>query len=102
MIETLVGSGCKRVDLFFMIGLPHQDYPSVMETVDYCGELMTRFGGQRQRRVLPLIAPLAPFIDPGSAIFEDPEKYGYRFFYTDPGGTPAGHAHAELEVHPEL
>jgi hypothetical protein len=28
-----------------------------------------------------MIAPLAPFIDPGSSIFEDPEKYGYRFFY---------------------
>jgi predicted ATP-dependent protease len=28
-----------------------------------------------------MIAPLAPFIDPGSAIFEDPQRYGYRLFY---------------------
>jgi hypothetical protein len=28
----------------------------------------------------PVFRLLAPFIDPGSAIFEDPEKYGYRFF----------------------
>lgn len=28
-----------------------------------------------------MIAPLAPFIDPGSGIFEEPEKYGYHFFY---------------------
>ena len=82
MIETLVGLGCKRVDLFFMVGLPNQTYQSVMDTVKYCGELMTKFGSNGSTgKVLPLIAPLAPFIDPGSAIFEDPEKYGYRFFY---------------------
>ncbi|HSQ78864.1 MAG TPA: TIGR04190 family B12-binding domain/radical SAM domain protein [Nitrospirota bacterium] len=82
MIETLVSVGCKRVDLFFMVGLPNQTYESVMDTVAYCGELMQRYGGSgTPGRILPLIAPLAPFIDPGSAIFEDPEKYGYRFFY---------------------
>ena len=65
-----------------MVGLPNQTYQSVMDTVKYCGELMTRFGSNGSTgKVLPLIAPLAPFIDPGSAIFEDPEKYGYRFFY---------------------
>ncbi len=79
MLSTLVEVGSKRVDLFFMVGLPNQDHTSVMETVRYCGELMTRFGGNGSM-VLPLIAPLAPFIDPGSAIFEDPEKYGYRLF----------------------
>ncbi len=82
MIEKLITVGCKRVDLFFMVGLPHQTYESVMDTVKYCGELMARFGGNgASGRILPLIAPLAPFIDPGSAIFEDPDAYGYRFFY---------------------
>ena len=81
MIETLVDVGCKRIDLFFMVGLPRQDYASVMETVKYCGSLLARYGGTGgSGKVLPLIAPLAPFIDPGSAIFEDPERYGYRFF----------------------
>ena len=81
MIETLIRVGCKRIDLFFMVGLPHQDYASVMETVNYCGSLLARYGSNGRRgRVLPLLAPLAPFIDPGSSIFEDPEKYGYRFF----------------------
>ncbi len=81
MIGTLVDVGCKRVDLFFMVGLPNQTYQSVMDTVAYCGKLMTRFGSNGSMgKVLPLIAPLAPFIDPGSTIFEDPEKYGYRFF----------------------
>jgi B12-binding domain/radical SAM domain protein len=81
MIETLIDVGCKRVDLFFMVGLPNQTYQSVMDTVSYCGELLEKFGtGENRGKVLPLIAPLAPFIDPGSVIFENPEKYGYRFF----------------------
>jgi radical SAM superfamily enzyme YgiQ (UPF0313 family) len=82
MLETLITVGCKRIDLFFMAGLPHQDYASVMETVRYCGSLLARYGGKgTQGRVLPLLAPLAPFIDPGSAIFENPETYGYRLFH---------------------
>lgn len=82
MIETLVRLGCRRIDLFFMIGLPYQDYGSVMETVKYCGELLARFNGNgAATSILPMIAPLAPFIDPGSSIFEEPEKYGYRLFY---------------------
>ena len=78
LIAELFDHGCRRVDLFFMIGLPYQDHPSVMATVAYCGELLARFGAER--RLLPMISPLAPFIDPGSAIFEDPERYGYRIF----------------------
>jgi len=79
MIATLLDAGCKRIDIFFMVGLPYQDYRSVMETVGYCEELLRKFGGTR--RLLPMIAPLAPFIDPGSSIFEEPEKFGYRLLY---------------------
>ncbi|MGD0283594.1 MAG: TIGR04190 family B12-binding domain/radical SAM domain protein [Dissulfurispiraceae bacterium] len=79
MVATLLKAGCRRVDIFFMIGLPYQDYDSVMETVKYCEELLQKFGGEG--RVLPMIAPLAPFIDPGSSIFEEPQKFGYRLFY---------------------
>jgi radical SAM superfamily enzyme YgiQ (UPF0313 family) len=82
LIETLLLLRCKRIDLFFMVGLPRQDYASVMETVNYCGSLLARYGSNSSSgKVLPFIAPLAPFIDPGSGIFEDPEKFGYRFFY---------------------
>ncbi len=79
MIEALLRLGCRRIDLFFMIGLPRQDHDSVMRTVEYCGELLARYNGPG--RVLPMISPLAPFIDPGSAIFEHPEAHGYRFFH---------------------
>jgi B12-binding domain/radical SAM domain protein len=79
MIATLLDAGCKRIDIFFMVGLPYQDYRSVMETVGYCEELLQKFGSTR--RILPMIAPLAPFVDPGSSIFEEPEKFGYRLLY---------------------
>jgi hypothetical protein len=28
--------------------------------------------------MIPFISPLAPFVDPGSRAFEEPERYGYR------------------------
>lgn len=77
-LAALLASSCRRVDLFFMVGLPEQDYASVLKTVDYCGELLARSGGDG--RLLPMLAPLAPFIDPGSRIFENPQRYGYRLF----------------------
>ncbi len=74
-----VKAGCKRVDVFFMIGLPHQTYQSVIDTVDYCELLLQR--PDLEKKVIPFIAPLAPFLDPGSLAFEHPERYGYRLFY---------------------
>ncbi len=79
MIADAIDLGCKRIDLFFMIGLPKQTYQSVMETVDYCRDLLKRF--QPYNKLIPFISPLAPFLDPGSTIFEEPEKYGYRLLY---------------------
>jgi B12-binding domain/radical SAM domain protein len=78
-IEAFVRSRCRRVDLFFMVGLPHQDYQSVMDTVEYCGKLLRKYGGTG--KILPFIAPLAPFVDPSSRFFEEPERFGYRLFY---------------------
>jgi B12-binding domain/radical SAM domain protein len=78
-IAAFTRSTCRRLDLFFMVGLPYQDYPSVMETVEYCGELLRTYGGTK--KLLPMIAPLAPFVDPGSRLFEEAERFGYRLFY---------------------
>jgi len=79
MIGDAIDLGCKRIDLFFMIGLPKQTYESVMETVDYCRLLLERF--QPYDKLFPFISPLAPFLDPGSTVFEEPEKFGYRLLY---------------------
>jgi B12-binding domain/radical SAM domain protein len=72
--------GCRRFDLFFMTGLPKQTAQNVLETVDYCDGLLRRFG--RTKRLFPFISPLAPFVDPGSAVWEHPERHGYRLLFT--------------------
>jgi B12-binding domain/radical SAM domain protein len=79
MIQDAVDLGSKRIDLFFMIGLPKQTYASVLGTVDYCRSLLERF--RSYRKLIPFISPLAPFLDPGSTVFEAPERFGYRLFY---------------------
>jgi len=72
-------AGCGRLDLFFMIGLPKQTPQSVMDTVDYCGFLLDKFKGDK--RLSLFIAPLAPFLDPGSLAFEQPERHGYHVLF---------------------
>jgi B12-binding domain/radical SAM domain protein len=79
MIADAIDFGSKRIDLFFMIGLPKQTYSSVLETVDYCRSLLKRF--HAYGKLMPFISPLAPFLDPGSTVFEAPEKYGYRLLH---------------------
>ncbi len=79
LIEDSLKAGCRKFDLFFMIGLPHQTYDSVMGTVDYCDYLLGKYNSQK--RLYPYISPLAPFVDPGSLVFENPEKYGYTFLF---------------------
>ncbi|MGB3904713.1 MAG: TIGR04190 family B12-binding domain/radical SAM domain protein [Anaerolineae bacterium] len=78
-IEAAFAAGCKRLDIYFMIGLPKQTRQSVRDTVAYCGELLDRYGANG--RLHPFISPLAPFLDPGSLAFEEPHKHGYRIFH---------------------
>jgi len=79
MIADAIDLGCKRIDLFFMTGLPKQTYQSVLDTVEYCRSLLERV--RPYNKLLPFISPLAPFLDPGSAVFEEPERHGYRLFF---------------------
>jgi B12-binding domain/radical SAM domain protein len=74
MLREALKLNCHRIDVFFMIGLPHQDHRSVMETVDYCEHLFS-WG---DARLQCFISPMGPFLDPGSQIFEQPERFGYR------------------------
>ena len=79
MIRDAIEFDCKRSEVFFMTGLPKQTAQSVLDTVDYCRSLLGQV--HPYRRLLPFISPLAPFLDPGSMVFEEPEKYGYRLLY---------------------
>lgn len=82
-LEEAIGaasdSGCKKLDLFFMIGLSEQTPEAVLETVKYCDHLLNKYN--HRPFLFPYISPLAPFIDPGSSIFENPSDFGYEIFY---------------------
>ncbi|MEJ2287221.1 MAG: TIGR04190 family B12-binding domain/radical SAM domain protein [Deinococcales bacterium] len=78
-IASALAHGCRKLDLFFMVGLPHQTPESALGTVAFCDHLAERFGNDR--RLQFYVAPLAPFLDPGSRAFEDP-TLGYRVRFT--------------------
>lgn len=72
--------GCRRLDIFFMTGLPEQTCQSIQETAEYCRKLFNLVRPENRKDLFPFISPLAPFVDPGSAVFENPEKHGYKLF----------------------
>lgn len=79
VIETLqfaLKHGCKKIDLFFMVGVPGQTYESVLENIDFCEKIHLSCG--KDSRLFYFISPLAPFLDPASPAFEHPEIYGYK------------------------
>ncbi len=75
-IEYALAKGALRFDLYFMTGLPGQDKGSILDTVDFCESIYKRLDWDR--RFMPFISPMAPFLDPGSRAFDDPEKFGYK------------------------
>jgi B12-binding domain/radical SAM domain protein len=81
MVEKTVSGalahGCNRLDLFFMVGLPHQTYEDVMAVVPYCEHLLEINNDKRLRF---FVSPLGPFLDPGCEAFEDPAQ-GCTHFY---------------------
>jgi B12-binding domain/radical SAM domain protein len=76
-IKNALELGWKRFEIFFMFGLPQQTPDSCLETVEYSRHLLETL----PNGVYPFIAPLAPFLDPGSLAFENPKQYGYRLLF---------------------
>jgi len=79
-IQDALDAGCQRLDLFFMVGLKGQTYESVMDTVEYSRKMLARCAHDGDTRVIPFISPLAPFLDPGSRAFEEPDRHGYKLY----------------------
>ncbi|MFY2561189.1 cobalamin-dependent protein [Corallococcus terminator] len=77
-IPRALDAGIAGVMIWFFIGMPQQTPQSIFDTVDYSIRLMEKFQGQR---VLPLLCPMVPFLDPGSRFFVEPEQHGYRIFH---------------------
>lgn len=77
-IPKALDAGIAGIMVWFFIGMPEQTPQSVLDTVAYSERLLKKFKGQN---VLPLICPMVPFLDPGSRLFEEPHKHGYRIFH---------------------
>jgi len=85
-LERFIGNAAEldfeRVDLYFMVGLPYQTYENTVETHKYLKSITNKIPGAK--KILDyFISPLAPFIDPGSLAFKNPEKFGYKLRFTD-------------------
>ena len=79
-IKNALEDGCQKFDIFFMVGLSGQTRESALESVEYSQRLLEKMGGNG--RVYPFIAPMAPFLDPGSRAFEQPQQHGYFKVYS--------------------
>lgn len=77
-LASALRNRCRKIDIFFMTGIPKQSYEDAVSAVDYCRILLDKFN--RDKRLCFFIAPLAPFLDPGCRAFENPEKFGYKQF----------------------
>jgi clorobiocin biosynthesis protein CloN6 len=76
-IPRALDAGVASVMVWFFIGMRQQTAQSVLNDVSYSASLMKKFG----KRVVPLMCPMVPFLDPGSRFFEEPEEHGYRIFH---------------------
>lgn len=75
-LRAALDSGCEKLDLFFMVGLSGQTPQAALATVDYCRHLVDLFGADP--RLQFYVAPLGPFLDPGSRAFEHPDELGFH------------------------
>ena len=77
-VVKALDNDAKRFDMFFMIGLPKQTRQSALDSAEYSRHLYGLV--DNDPRLFVFSSPLAPFIDPGSYAFENPEKEGYILF----------------------
>ncbi len=74
MLNNAFTAGCRQFDLYFMIGLGGQTKESIDTTLKLAEKLVNEHRGGR---LLPFISPYAPFLDPGSIAYENPEAHGF-------------------------
>jgi B12-binding domain/radical SAM domain protein len=77
-LKSALKNGCAKIDLFFMVGIPYQNYESALRNIDFCEIIHKKC--EQDRRISYFVAPLSPFLDPASPAFENPEQYGYKKF----------------------
>ncbi|MGC8581270.1 MAG: TIGR04190 family B12-binding domain/radical SAM domain protein [Thermoplasmata archaeon] len=75
-IEFAHDHSCKKMDVFFSIGLPYQKKEHIDMDIEYISKFYDKF----KSWIHLFTSPIAPFIDPGSIAFEMHEKYGYNIY----------------------
>ncbi len=76
-IENAMNAGCKKFDVYFTLGISAQGEKELNEDIEYATKLMKN-NNSKKMKVYSFISPLTPFIDPGSLIYEKPERYGFH------------------------
>jgi B12-binding domain/radical SAM domain protein len=77
-VQAAFVSGCSRMDMFYMNGLPFQTPDSAKESARAAKKLWGLVN--KEDNLFIYNAPFAPFVDPGSRAFENPEKWGYKLY----------------------
>lgn len=78
-IRSTVSMHFSRLDLYFMIGLPEQTFEDSTMLPQYIRHILSDVVGKKNARKIDyFVAPLAPFVDPGSLVFNYPERFGYN------------------------
>jgi B12-binding domain/radical SAM domain protein len=78
-IRSALDHGARKLDIYFMVGLSGQTPESALDSVEYARRLYEKMGGDG--KIFAFTAPMAPFLDPGSMVYEDPERYGFTKLY---------------------
>jgi B12-binding domain/radical SAM domain protein len=78
-IRNALDHGTTKIDLYFMVGLSGQTSESALESIDYTRHLYEKM--DNNKKIFSFTSPMAPFLDPGSMIYENPAKYGFTKLY---------------------
>jgi B12-binding domain/radical SAM domain protein len=79
-IKNALEHGTTKIDLYFMVGLSGQTSESALDSIDYAKHLYSKM--DNNRKIFTFTSPMAPFLDPGSLVYENPEKYGFIRLYS--------------------
>jgi len=78
-VENALEKGVEKIDVYFMVGLSGQTPESAFGSIDYSRHLYEKM--RDNEKIYTFISPMAPFLDPGSIVFENPRKYGFTKLY---------------------
>jgi B12-binding domain/radical SAM domain protein len=78
-IKNALDKGTTKIDLYFMVGLSGQTSESALESIDYTRHLYKKM--ENDSKIFSFVSPMAPFLDPGSMVYENPSKYGFTKLY---------------------